>query len=155
MKSKRAMIDRRNAERRVSREQIKNPPGPLFKLFDWIWKTIYVLYLLSLLVVAIYHWFIDAGTGPGGTDLTPFAAERIATLMLFTILATGCVVGIRAMIKQADNSSRVRNHPDGRRVQIMKFVLLLFFAFVIVVSVIICWAQLKALAKVWQYLLSS
>jgi hypothetical protein len=76
MKSKRAMIDRRNAEWRVRREQKKNPPGPFFKLFDWIWKTVYVLFLLSIFVAAIYHWFMDTGPGSGGIDLIPFAAER-------------------------------------------------------------------------------
>ncbi|NHN32238.1 hypothetical protein [Paenibacillus agricola] len=155
MKSKRAMVDRRDAERRVRREQKRNPPGPFFKLFDWIWRTVYVLFLLSLSVVAIYHWFLDTGPGPGGTDLIPFTAERIATLMLFIILATACVVGIRAIIKPTDNTfSRVRKHPDGRRMQILKFTLLLFFALVIAVSAIICWAQLKALAGVWKFLLS-
>lgn len=155
MKSKRAMIDRRNAARRMRREQKKNPPGLFFKLFDWFWKSVFALFLLSLSVAAGYHWFIETGPGSEGTDLIPFTAERVATLMLFIILATGCMVGIRVMIKPSDNtSSRVRKQLDGRRMQLMKFVLLLFFALVIAVSAIICWAQLKALAEVLQFLLS-
>ena len=155
MKSKRAMIDRRNAERRVRRTQKRNPPGPLFQLFDWIWKMVYVLLLLSLAVVAICHWFLDTDPGPGGTNLISFTAERIATLMLFIMLATACVIGIRAMIKSKDKSSkRVYKRPDGKRLLIMKIVLFLFFAFVIAVSAIICGAQLKALADVWKLHLS-
>ncbi|PYY25644.1 hypothetical protein [Paenibacillus illinoisensis] len=155
MKSKRAMIDRRNAERRVRREQKRNPPGPFFKLFDWIWKMVYVLFLLSLAVVAICHWFLDTGPGPRGTNLIPFTAERIATLMLFIMLATACVVGIRAMIKSKDKSSkRAYKQPDGKRLLIMKIIFFLFFALIIAISAIICWTQLKALADVWKLYLS-
>lgn len=155
MKSKRAMIDRRNAARRMRREQKKNPPGTFFKLFDWFWKSVFVLFLLSLSVAAGYHWFIETGPGSEGTDLIPFIAERVATLMLFIILATSCVVGIRVMIKPPNNtSSRIRKQLDERRMKLMKFGLFLFFALVFAISAIICWAQLKALVEVWQFLLS-
>ncbi|MFX3631420.1 MAG: hypothetical protein ACE3L7_19745 [Candidatus Pristimantibacillus sp.] len=153
MKSKRAMIERRNIERRVRREQKKNPPGPFFKLFDGIWKMVFMLFLLSLIVVAICHWFVDTDSGSDGTKLIPFVAERMATLMLFLILTISCAVGIKVMIKPPGNS-RVHKQQDGGRVKLMKFALLLFFAFVITVSAIICIAQLKALAEVWQSLLS-
>ncbi|AOZ92988.1 hypothetical protein [Paenibacillus crassostreae] len=154
MKSKRAMIDRRNAAGRMRREQKKNPPGPYFKLFDGYWKLLFVLLILSVSVAVSYDWFIETNPGPEETALIPFIAERVATLMLFMIIATSCVVGIRLMIKpSANSSSRVRQRPDGRRIRIMKFVLLLFFILIIAVSVMICWAQLKLLVVAWKFML--
>ncbi|WP_336758025.1 hypothetical protein [Paenibacillus sp. USHLN196] len=156
MKSKRAIIDRRNAERRVRREQKINPPGPFFKLFDWMWKIIFILFLSSLSVVAFCHWFLRTGSGPGGSNLIAFTAERMATLMLFIMLATACIVGIRAMIKSKDNSSsRDSKHPDGKRLIIMRIIVFLFFVIVMVISMIICWAQLKVLLKIGKLLLLS
>ncbi|CAI6076521.1 hypothetical protein PAECIP112173_02431 [Paenibacillus sp. JJ-100] len=155
MKSKRAMIDRRNAERRTRREQKRNPPGPFSKLFDWGWKTIYVLFFLSLAVVAFCHWFLRTGSGPGGTSLIAYTAERMATFMLFVMLATACVVGIRAMMKSTGHSSSGDyQHPNGKRLLLLKIILFLFFAIVFAVSALICWAQLKALAEVLRFLLS-
>lgn len=155
MKSKRAMIERRNAERRVRREQKRNPPGLLSKLFDRILKPVQVLFLVSLFVAAIYPWFMDFVPGLEGTELIAYTAERIATFLLFGILVTGSVVGTWLLFKRPDGfPSKVRKKPDSKRTQIMKAVVLLFFALVFVVSSMICWAQLKAMARIWQFLLN-
>ncbi|MCQ6561250.1 hypothetical protein [Paenibacillus mendelii] len=154
MKSKRAIIERRNAERRSRREQEKNPPSLFSKLFDRIWKFVQVLFILSLFVAALYPAFMDPIPGPGGTDLIPYAAERMATFLLFGILATACVVGTRILFKRtADSPRKARKKSDSRWMPIMKFALLLFFVLVFAFAAIICWAQLKALAEVWQFLL--
>ncbi|WP_438348439.1 hypothetical protein ACP8HI_22990 [Paenibacillus sp. FA6] len=155
MKSKRAMIERRNAERRVRREQKRNPPGLLSKLFDRILKPVQVLFIVSLFVAAIYPWFMKLVPGLEGTELIAYTAERIATFLLFGILVTGSIVGTWLLFKRTDGlPSKVRKKPDSKRTQIMKAVVLLFFALVFVVSSIICWAQLKAMARIGQFLLN-
>lgn len=153
MKSKRAMIERRNTERRLRRELKKNPPGVLSKWFDTILKWTQGLFLLSLFVVAISPiMFLIPGLK--NTDLILFTAERMVTLLLFGIMLIGCLVGTRAIFKPTNDSRKIQKKTDGRRKQIMKAALLLFFAVVFIIAAIVCWAQLKALAGVWQFLLS-
>ena len=155
MKSKRAMIERRNAERRVRREQKRNPPGLLSQLFDRILKPLQMLFIISLFVAAIYPWFMNLVPGLEGTELIAYIAERIATFLLFGILVTGSVVGTWLIFKRTDGlPSKARKKPDSKRTRIIKAVVLLFFAIVFVVSSIICWAQLKAMAGIGQFLLN-
>ncbi|MGF7047971.1 magnesium-transporting ATPase (P-type) [Paenibacillus sp. DS2015] len=153
MKSKRAMIERRDAERRVRRELKKNPPGLLSRWFDRIMKWGQVLFLISLFFVAIYP-IMNLIPGLENTDLILFAVERMAIFLLFGIMFVGSLVGIRALFKSTIDSGRNPKKPDGRRKQVMRAAVLLFFTLVIIFAAIVCWAQLKALAKLGQFLLS-
>lgn len=153
MKSKRAMIERRDAERRLRRELKKKPPGLLSKWFDRILKWGQVLFLISLFFVAISP-FMHLIPGLENTDLILFVAERMATFLLFGIMLTGCLVGTRALFKPLNGTRRIQGKPDRKPKKILKVAVLLFFALVFIFSAIVCWAQLKALAKVGQILLS-
>ncbi|HIW32096.1 MAG TPA: hypothetical protein IAA29_04845 [Candidatus Paenibacillus intestinavium] len=156
MKSKRAMIERRNTERRRRREQKKNPPSLFSKLFDRILSFGQVLFIISLFAAVISPLLIDLlpGARERDADLIPFTAERIATFLLFGILVIGSIVGTVLLFKGTNDSRReARKEPVGLRVKIMKIALLLFFALVCIVSAIICWAQLKALAEVLRVIL--
>lgn len=153
MKSKRAMIERRNTERRWRRELKKNPPSLLSIWFDTILKWAQVMFLVSLFVVAISPiMFLIPGLED--TDLIFFTAERVVTFLLFGIMLIGCLVGTRAIFKSTKDSSRIRKERDGRRKQIIKSAVLLFFTVVFIFAAIVCWSQLKALAGVWQFLMS-
>lgn len=152
MKSKRAMIERRNTERRLRRELKRNPPSLFSKCFDTILKWAQGLFLLSFFVVAISPiMFLIPGLK--NRDLILFSAERMVTFLLFGIMLIGCLVGTRAIFKPTKDSNIFREKIDGRRRQIIKAAVLLFFAAVFILSAIVCWSQLKALAGVWQFLL--
>lgn len=153
MKSKRAMIERRDAQRRLRRELKRNPPGLLSKWFDRLLKWGQVLFLICLFFVAIYP-FMNLIPGLEDTELILFVAERMAIFLLFGIMLTGCLVGMRALFRPINDSSSFLDKPEGKRKQIMKVTVFLFFALVSIIASIVCWIQLKALAEVGQFLLS-